>query len=887
MSDGASLPQKVTPNLTPPETVVAGRLCTISSSVLHVPYREELSTALLKLQGLENRRDESLLKLESALYRRVGQLTSETSRKELLRIKRLVMKRRRELSLSQVQFLSQDLQGMHQEWRQRASEVEFLTSEIEQLIAAQRLRVRETLFDALANEHFAASLALASPALMRASTAFRHSPSASNARNGYVERGLTRYVCRAATKTSPFARFCVAARIEHVDCDPKITGPRVSIADVVGELDVSTRANKRLGRKLWMSVSAGVTASDFLLVCANETLSPASAVVLQITLAGSERCFDVPMDHDVRKIDLALDLRTPRPVAELAKAITDAGLVDAPLQEVRAYIARAVSRGLLVTANPMRSQDLDWIGTLRESLRRIPTVPSSSALIRLEEVARLEREFPSMLAQTRVEMLQALTPLVADSEGENTGGLRSERRNLIYEDAVTAARICIDRSQFAAILSSFSSWVRVTEPIGTLNAEKSALYRFYIERFGQTQKTPLLEFYHAWRREHGVSVNGSIGGDTEPGRRIAAARARLQRLIREKVHEAAGADEVRICKEDVVSCIPSSVAASAKQGLAVSAFVQLDDASSGNVSALLPNGQYHSGHGKFLSRFLHLLPDLHSVLLERNESFQPEVVELDSDQDFNANLAPNLTRRSICLPNVATTRERTIRLTDLSVAACSSDAERLILIDEREGKEVEPVDVSFMNPRLRPQVFQLLLRFSRAGSFGLDLDGVCSWRRAVAGSINVGYRPRIRFDDHLILARRQWRLASKDLPEVQPGNELAGLRRCSEWAANAGIPQAFFVRLQASRTSSGQGSTAGAIEGSAVETYGDWRKPLYVDIMHPTLRSVLGQVPKIPGVDAVIEECLPVPSSAPRGDDGAAHCVELVIDQFVELDAPR
>jgi hypothetical protein len=343
-------------------------------------------------------------------------------------------------------------------------------------------------------------------------------------------------------------------------------------------------------------------------------------------------------------------------------------------------------------------------------------------------------------------------------------------------------------------------------------------------------------------------------------------------------------------------------------GRSVQVFAQLLPDLAGRGAGLVVDG-CHTGFGKYFSRFLHVLPqELERALTRQPEVWGPvRVAELGGDAAFNANLHPRILPWTLSYPTCEGGQEGpAMAVTELRVAPCPEDPDGLLLLHGESGERVLPVDLGFLNPNLRPPLFQLLAWLSPGAAFHFPLpeepwdtpserdlaDEAGSLEAAApqappeadscAGEEAIQYRPRIVYEDRLVLARRRWRIPCSRLPLAAASEgEAAYFLRLQRWCRGLGLPRQLFFRLRPG-SAKGAGEGAGAASGIAsAASRRHLEKPQYLDVDGPLTvelfrRTVAALAAATTPFEVILEEALPAPAEALPSASGR-HATELIL----------
>ena len=291
------------------------------------------------------------------------------------------------------------------------------------------------------------------------------------------------------------------------------------------------------------------------------------------------------------------------------------------------------------------------------------------------------------------------------------------------------------------------------------------------------------------------------------------------------------------------------------------------------------------GFGKYLSRFMHLFSEevrqsLHGNSLGTEEH---DYFEIALDSHFNANLRPQRLLRRLTYPfveyGVSSTADT--KSLDLTVKKIGSE---VILCRREDGKRVVPLDLGFLSDANRPALFRLLRRFGPAARFHHDFFPPRT--RATMPPKPVTYLPRIVYEAHVVLSRRQWRCAPGSIPTRDRHGIAEYMVRLGEWVHEHGIPRRVFAKLHAPpRMRAGAGHHAphepeGEILSKIVVRRDD-RKPQLIDFCSPLLVDVFERLAQAGRTATVIlEEPLPDDWSTTSNDAVSFHSealIELVV----------
>lgn len=292
------------------------------------------------------------------------------------------------------------------------------------------------------------------------------------------------------------------------------------------------------------------------------------------------------------------------------------------------------------------------------------------------------------------------------------------------------------------------------------------------------------------------------------------------------------------------------------------------------------------GFGKMISRFLHIF-DLKSTGDIRQQNIdlsQQDVFVEDCDASyFNANLHPPLMPYEIWMPNGHNSLppEKQIPVTDLEVSH-NTGTDQLVLTHKPTRKTAYVFDLGFQGHAGRSQLFQLLEKFTLAEylscyPINMAINKLFEPQdKDAEGNIlpkQVFMRPRILYENWLILQRKAWFIPKEILPNIQPKeSDWSYFERINEWRHTYQIPDEVFMFVI------GKGNdNIKPEEGKKLGR--DDRKPQYISFKNPFLVSLFSSmISKVPGT-LRIEEMLP--NSQQLNIIGAdKHVTEFVVQWY-------
>jgi lantibiotic biosynthesis protein len=272
-----------------------------------------------------------------------------------------------------------------------------------------------------------------------------------------------------------------------------------------------------------------------------------------------------------------------------------------------------------------------------------------------------------------------------------------------------------------------------------------------------------------------------------------------------------------------------------------------------------------AGFGKLFSRFLHIFDEsVTNDLREWNEKWKEGNIfaEACDASVFNANLHPSLMPYETWMPGSQNylPSDKQIPITDMLVCM---DGDLLTLLHKPSEKKLFVFDLGFQGIMGRSHLYRLLSIFSLIEHLFLNplINGVNSLfnntgtnekEKINAHEKKVFFRPRIVFENQLILQRKLWIVPKDLLPLRQPlETDWAYFLRVNEWRRKNEIPNEIFMFI------SDRGSTENASAEDKMRLGKDDYKPQYINFSNPLLMNLFEKaILKVP-LSLRIEEMLP------------------------------
>lgn len=762
--------------------------------------------------------------ISATLHKLIGATADDVQRRSMIRCRRNLFNLKR-LSLDEVAAVRQATTPNDREriedFCALMDERGVLVRTLETAYADGLARVRTAFRHVTADHAFEAGLALSSESLCKNLDAYRSGRLSGASRVSQIERGLLRYFSRMAMKATPFSQFCVV--VAGTVVAPHSKDERgLRLEGDMGSRRGAIRLNKKLFSVVWNYLRTRPEVKGRLLVELNSTLTCGDTHVRFLAARDGFEVFQTVRRNPA--IDLLIDrLREKRgqSLASVARLLSESSEIECTLEESESYVTELAKVGLFAMKGVVRDQDPDWDVPLAEFLEGLDDPEAQTVASMLREARVVAERISSPHLRTRAEELSRLSSLIR--EGVGALGLRLFRdAGLPMLEDVTAnarARLVLSPATKGA-LQELAQYLRFAKPMARPYREQATMRAYFDRKYPSGADVPLLQFYEDYYRDHlkdhlqratpGFVPSGANYDARNPFNvpridELDRRTAELRDLILSRWRASPGAEEIRVSLatldtggslDEADECEPAMV----------SLFCLVGEAR-GRGIVCAPGGMFNLGYGKYFSRFLYLADDALTKAVRTTNTADHSITlaEIADDAGHNANFHPPLVDAEIAYPlTESPSRAAALDVSALIVRRHPNAPNALVLVCKATEKRVIPLDLGFLNPRLRPPLYQLLRAFSPIAWFGCSLpSSLPAPASGASAPPRVSYRPRIVFENSVVLHRRAWVVPLECLPKPSSKSDAEYFVQVNRWRATMGMPDEVFVRvvaLPASRT---------------------------------------------------------------------------------------
>ena len=739
-----------------------------------------------------------------------------------------------------------------------------------------------------------------------------------------IERGLLRYYTRMVCKATPFATFCSVIAGEFCD-DPVSQSGAITFRGSLSDHCRMVRINKKLFGVIVEHLKARPEVRRSWPVELNSTLRPEDDRLFLLTaVRGTEVFQRLKFTPALEVIINHLQQGATRTFGDLLQSLSTDSRVDANPDEAETYVAGLVELGFLHFHTGIREQEPDWDVPFREFLADVRDEQAQLVVSLLDRLCHDAHRYTNADVAERLRILSGAEAAVEETLAAMETSTRPQGNTIFYEDVTSSsvAQLHLSDSVQRAV-SSLQRWIELTSRLAWPKPEQATMRHFFEEYYGDERDVSLTRFYEDFYREHfknhtaqqdkhrtgilereGSSYNVLNPFDVPYITELRQALARLTAEIRRLWRQDPGAEALNLTPPQVNALIGEAGDAT-PMACSVGTFLVFDPGLDGVAFPrfILHRASYSVGYGKYFSRFIDLLPQhLGTAVRSCNERLTDDLVaEISANSHFNGNLHPRLLEWEISYPTSESgTAGEQVAIAEVIVNPDPASPHALRLQHAKTRRWISPVDLGVLNPRFRPDLFRLLLRFSPPVDFILPLPDTYTERGPEPDEMErepgILARPRITFDERIVLARRRWTVPSELFPQSELGEDPSDFfLRVHAWRLKHGIPEVVYLRIQpfpnspVTRAKGEAEKTARATLGRSAlgdnaappgQTFSrDFHKPQYIDFANPLLVAMFGRIAgPLTRFQAVLEEALPQRGLASGGNN--RYVTELIFQFY-------
>jgi hypothetical protein len=699
--------------------------------------------------------------------------------------------------------------------------------------------VRDKFREAIQNERFQKGLVISSPSLFEAQSSYLEAKvSGLSGKERSTERGLLRYLSRTAMKAAPFGTFCTVISGELADHNGRADDQGAEnastgsdgVLSVHGDL-LDQHGEIRLDKTLYGLIQGRIQDRAWIRRRIKLDLNPTLRKVdgefrFMAFVDGQEAFQRMPANPVLDLIQGILSTEGKKSSVEIAEILGSRPDVEASQNKILRYTDRLIQTGFLQLRFGISEQDVRWDRPLRSILKPIDDEWANTIVDLLATLRGKVDRYEAASLPERKQLLDAMEQEI-DTALESMQWPEYEPIPF-YEDATAPCSASLDVDPGSGARDALREYVEWSLPLSFPRRERVNARHFLNEYYENKDSVDLLTFYENFYRQYykdhldkKETNKGSAEYDLKnPFSKkeiyeIRKGRGKLASIIRERWMANPESDVIDIYSRDFEEAT-RDVKCFDDKPVSVSTFAQpYENRNSKGGGFLIKRGMYFAGYGKYFSRHLYLFRNkVENNIYDKNNSMaEGHVAEIRGHTHINMNLHPPITPKEISYPmGESGGRNVQLDLHDLNVEASETPEYGVVLKHGPSGREVHPVDLGFVSSKFRPPLYQFLTRFTPTREFipplpgkprlGAEADEGSSGpetSEASTGEDDSGilYRPRIRFNESLLLTRKRWTVPRPDFPERRDDeDDPEYFARVNEWRSKHDIPNEVYVQIR-------------------------------------------------------------------------------------------
>ncbi len=709
-----------------------------------------------------------------------------------------------------------------------------LKEEIKRYYFIETSEIRQKLKSLIIDSDFQKGLLISSSSLYNTQNLYLESSNNNlNGRLEQIERGLIRYFSRMVMKATPFGTFCSIIPGKILSNSGKNTLNRLYFNADPQKKESLLQTNKELYGNLIEYCKNHKGINRWLNLELNSTIEYKKESLSFLTEQKGQEIFQELANNPVLEL-LINELQRISIITydKLFKLIVSNQKIDAKEKEIESYIDRLIEIGFIRFKIGIPEQEVNWTEKLLSILSNLKDKNSKKIVDLLEQLINKTKKFKTSDVNDRKKILHYLNKKIEKTFNQ-LNIIPDLRIDLpFYEDATAdcKANIYIN-NQFDCIEKSLIDYIKMTRKMAYPRMEQISMRHFFEKKYKNSDiKVTLLDFYRDFYKDHyknhleklqkinyfNIETNRELENyninnpfNLKEIEIIQQASKRINNLILTKWTKDLDAEKITISSKELGE-ITKSIGEVPNSPFSVSLFSQLffTNSKKNETQIVISGGKYLLGFGKYFSRFMYLFGKKQQKELFENNIESNDIIsaEICGDANFNANLHPPLFKWEIGYPtSEGGSTENEIKITDIVVEKHPINNSSLVLKHLTEEKYILPFDLGFLNPMMRPTLYQLLSKFSPPNSYTfpvpnkipqLNKNNNSDKNKKIIDTPKIVYRPRIVFNDNIIIERRCWIIPSIEFPAIrQNENDVDYFIRINRWTRDNKIPEEVYAKI--------------------------------------------------------------------------------------------
>ncbi len=816
----------------------SGFVCRVSGSATNHFNNLIASKSLEILKKIKEKEEEiSSFKEEISrqLFEEISNSTKQVNKNKLLKIRRKAYNLKKLKIEEQNLIKNKDVFGKYKLLLTAIDAKKDLLDKYYESFDSDYVSIRKQFKEVIKEQDFQKGLLISSKALYQNQDIYdKCNKTTLNRKEEQLERGLLRYYSRMSMKATPFGTFCSILPGEIINENNKSNEIVLTLDPTLKESIVII--NKGLYGSILSYIVKKKEIKKNLPVELNQTIVNKDDKLVYLTAIEEKEIFQHLDNNEVLELFVEkLEKYDSVLFNDLIKLVCSFEELEATEDEAEEYIDKLVEIGFLRFKLNIPEQLVDWVAPLIQLLNGIDD-PDAVQIKGLLLNLRVKIEaYVDADVKRRQELLIEMDDEVKKLFEDLTIESQLKADLPFYEDATSKSNLIINEEYLESASNIFSELIKITQKSAFPITDSITMRHFYDEHYKESsEEISLLKFYEDYYREHYKEhiekqrkIQSNQKDDTlkdydvtnpfklDSVKKVLNAPKQFRNLISKKWIKN-GENEIHITLKEIKECY-KDIPELADSSCSASVFSQviLQNGGDQKERIFIPDAKYLLGYGKYFSRFLRLMSDeVQSKLYDENNSMSDEIIaEISGDANFNANLHPPLVKYEISYPTSEVgLAEKQIKCEDLLVVPDPHNKFTLRLKQKSSGKFVLPVDLGFLNPTMRPPLFQLIAKFTPPSNYSLAIPDVPvidnfdkngkEFKEKIQTKRNkaaqqIVFRPRIIIEDQIVVSRKSWIIPKKHFPEIGKNESLADyFIKLNNWREENNIPKEVYLRIK-------------------------------------------------------------------------------------------
>jgi hypothetical protein len=855
---------------------------------------------LREMARLSGRLDEASPAIIAWIEREVPRIPSDALRNGLIQYKRDLFNRRFPKLRAEhfEQVLPPELTERMKCWERDHGKIRALQEEAKAVFETELMKSRKQLQRLSAHPNLLLGIALTSQELFEKAVKYIRTPvEKQKSRLRKVEYSLSKFVSRAAVKTSPFSTF-TAVGLGTWDEQAEYSEVRLP--------SVRHRSYAEINHANILRVAEGLLGHPEvkrqMRYKVNETLIIDGGRVKYIRRVDDSRLrprvfktLETPVSLDANPAILLVlgqfesAPRRELPYPELVRRLMAAGRFRE--EQLHAFLDQLISLQILVPCVERHEQTPDITGHVIRWLDTLSGDVPAKVKQHLERIRDLTGHCRDAPPDERTRLLTRIRQEFR--EICETAGISISAESLsllLFEDAILEEESRLHPGRWKSLLDDLYAWQRLLPILDTKFRMQSKIASQFVQMYGEdgvcerpgrflSQVITSITDYFQSMLPSAMLKDVEIHNEVENVRRLNELKMELGRLIADKM--ASSRDEAEISREEIEALVSGIPEAVKRRFVTNDVFVQ--PVRREGRTSLVVNHMY-VGNGTFFSRFLPRFRDqvTRRLRTELEALVHPRTLaEMSGVFGFNANLRPPLAPYELFLPMLPATRaelpsDRIIPWNEI-ILKYDKSRDQVVPVHPVHG-ELAVMFTGTLIPAMLPFVVNFMVTHFTNGNMPENLFLFAEQNLSEEERQEIRVWPRIRVGD-VIVSRKKWVIPRHHLPHRLPKeSDFDYFCKVYRWKEECGLPDRVFVRFlpldESENPLQGGGDTG---QDSRNIDFTDW-KPQWIDFENPLLVRLLSKLIAEQPTGMVAEEMLPDLEDLSPEMGGEQRVHELVIE---------